>query len=73
MKARIFIFATVFLLAFNLAIPTTVLSENGRPKPKEWKGKGTKIEFCTNLSKRPCAYAQQFIPYKRESDISHCY
>jgi len=45
MKARIFIFATVFLLAFNLAIPTTVLSENGRPKPKEWKGKGTKIEF----------------------------
>jgi len=45
MKARIFIFATVFLLAFNLAIPTTVLSENGPPKPKEWKGKGTKIEF----------------------------
>ena len=45
MKARIFILASVFLLAFNLAIPTTVLSENGPPKPKEWKGKGTKIEF----------------------------
>ncbi len=49
MKARIIIFATVFLLAFNLAIPTTVLSENGPPKkkwkPKEWKGEGTKIEF----------------------------
>jgi len=45
MKARIFILASVFLLVFNLAIPTTVLSENGPPKPKEWKGEGTKIEF----------------------------
>ena len=45
MKARIIIFATVFLLVFNLAIPTTVLSENGPPKPKEWKGLGEKIEF----------------------------
>jgi len=45
MKARIFILASVFLLVFNLAIPTTVLSENGPPKPKEWKGKGEKIEF----------------------------
>ena len=49
MKARIIILASVFLLVFNLAIPTTVLSENGPPKkkwkPKEWKGEGTKIEF----------------------------
>ncbi len=45
MKARIVILASVFLLVFNLAIPTTVLSENGPPKPKEWKGEGTKIEF----------------------------
>ncbi len=45
MKARIIILASVFLLVFNLAIPTTVLSENGPPKPKEWKGKGEKIEF----------------------------
>ena len=45
MKARIFIFATVFLLAFNLAIPTTVLSQEGPPKDKKWKGEGTVIEF----------------------------
>ena len=32
------------LFIFILAIPTTVLSE-GHPKPKEWKGEGTKIEF----------------------------
>ena len=34
MKARIVILASVFLLVFNLAIPTTVLSENGPPKPR---------------------------------------
>ncbi len=45
MKARIFILASVFLLVFNLAIPTTVLSQEKPPKPKEWKGKGEKIEF----------------------------
>jgi len=45
MKARIFIFATVFLLAFNLVIPTTVLSQEGPPKDKKWKGEGTVIEF----------------------------
>ena len=32
------------LFVFILAIPTTVLSD-GHPKPKEWKGKGEKIEF----------------------------
>ena len=32
------------MLVSNLVIPTTVLSE-GHPKPKEWKGEGTKIEF----------------------------
>ena len=45
MKKLLLIFATVLLFVFNLAIPTTVLSENGPPKPKEWKGEGTKIEF----------------------------
>mgnify|MGYP000044095512 FL=1 len=38
------ILLTVVLFAFNLVMPTTVLSE-GHPKPKEWKGEGTKIEF----------------------------
>ena len=32
------------LFLFNLAIPTTVLSQE-EWKPKEWKGEGTKIEF----------------------------
>ena len=44
MKKILLILVTVLLLAFNLVIPTTVLSE-GHPKPKEWKGEGTKIEF----------------------------
>ena len=43
-KILISILVTAFLLVFNLVIPTTVLSE-GHPKPKEWKGEGTKIEF----------------------------
>jgi len=43
-KILISILVTAFLLVLNLAIPTTVLSE-GHPKPKEWKGEGTKIEF----------------------------
>ena len=33
-----------FLVIFSLVIPKTVLSD-GPPKPREWKGKGTKIEF----------------------------
>ena len=44
MKKHIIILVTAFLLISNLVIPTTVLSE-GHPKPKEWKGEGTKIEF----------------------------
>ena len=44
MKKLIIVLVTAFLLVFNLVIPTTVLSE-GHPKPKEWKGEGTKIEF----------------------------
>ena len=44
MKKILLILVTVFLFVFNLVIPTTVLSE-GHPKPKEWKGEGTKIEF----------------------------
>ena len=38
MKKILLVLATVLMFVFNLAIPTTVLS-------KEWKGKGTKIEF----------------------------
>ena len=45
MKKNIIILVTAFLLISNLIIPTTVLSQEGRPKPKEWKGEGTKIEF----------------------------
>ena len=33
-----------FLVIFSLVIPKTVLSD-GPPKPKQWKGKGTIIEF----------------------------
>ena len=46
MKKHIIILVTAFLLISNLVIPTTVLAqEKGPPKPKEWKGEGTKIEF----------------------------
>jgi len=45
MKKHIIILVTALLLISNLVIPTTVLSQEGRPKPKEWKGEGTKIEF----------------------------
>ena len=45
MKKHIIILVTAFLLISNLVIPTTLLSQEGRPKPKEWKGEGTKIEF----------------------------
>ena len=35
-----------FLVIFSLVIPTTLLAqEKGPPKPKQWKGKGTIIEF----------------------------
>ena len=44
MKKILLILVTALLFVFNLVIPTTVLSE-GHPKPKEWKGEGTKIEF----------------------------
>ena len=46
MKKFILIFVTAFLFISNLAMPTTLLAqEKGPPKPKEWKGEGTKIEF----------------------------
>ena len=45
MKKILLILVTVLLFIFNLVIPTTVLSDNGSPPPKEWKGEGTKIEF----------------------------
>ena len=45
MKKHIIILVTAFLLISILIIPSTVLSQEGRPKPKEWKGEGTKIEF----------------------------
>ncbi len=35
-----------FLVIFSLVIPTTLLAqEKGPPKLKQWKGKGTIIEF----------------------------
>ncbi len=35
-----------FLVTFILVIPTALLAqEKGPPKPKQWKGKGTIIEF----------------------------
>ena len=40
-KILISILTTVFLFV----IPATVLSDNGDPPPREWKGEGTKIEF----------------------------
>ena len=45
MNKLIIILATAFLLIFNLVIPTTVLSQEGPPKDKKWKGEGTVIEF----------------------------
>jgi len=45
MKTRILIFITTFLFALNFLIPTTVLSSNGPPPAKKWKGKGEVLEF----------------------------
>jgi dienelactone hydrolase len=44
-KILISILVTTFLFVFNLVIPTTVLSQEGPPKDKKWKGEGTVIEF----------------------------
>jgi dienelactone hydrolase len=47
-KILISVLVTVFLLVSNFGIPSTALSydeKKGPPKPKEWKGEGTKIEF----------------------------
>ena len=45
MKKLIIILVTAFLFISNLVIPTTVLSQEGPPKDKKWKGEGTVIEF----------------------------
>jgi dienelactone hydrolase len=45
MKTRIIIFITAFLFALNFLIPTTVLSSNGPPPAKKWKGEGEVLEF----------------------------
>ena len=45
MKTRIIIFVTAFLFALNFLIPTTVLSSNGPPPAKKWKGEGEVLEF----------------------------
>lgn len=45
MKKILLILVTVLLFVFNLATPTTVLSQEGPPKDKKWKGEGTVIEF----------------------------
>ena len=47
-KILISVLVAVFLLVSNFGIPSTALSydeKKGPPKPKEWKGEGTKIEF----------------------------
>jgi len=61
MKKHIIILVTAFLLISNLIIPTTVLSQEGRPKPKEWKGEGTKIEF----SSMPTLTIKDFLEGKK--------
>jgi dienelactone hydrolase len=45
MKTRIIIFITAFLFILNFLIPTTVLSSNGPPPDKKWKGEGEVLEF----------------------------
>ena len=45
MKKNIIILVTAFLFIFTLVIPTEVLSSNGAPKDKKWKGDGEVIEF----------------------------
>ena len=45
MKKNIIILVTAFLFISTLVIPTEVLSSNGAPKDKKWKGEGTVIEF----------------------------
>jgi len=45
MKKFITIIVTAFLLIYNLAIPTEVLSSNGPPPDKKWKGEGEVLEF----------------------------
>ena len=43
MKLRVFIFTTLFLFVSSLL--AIAYEGSGPPKPKEWKGKGEKIEF----------------------------
>ena len=45
MKKNIIILVTAFLFIYTLVIPTEVLSSNGAPKDKKWKGEGEVIEF----------------------------
>jgi len=45
MKKLIIILVTAFLFIFTLVIPTEVLSSNGAPKDKKWKGEGEVLEF----------------------------
>jgi len=45
MKKILLILVTVLLFVFNLVMPTEVLSSNGAPKDKKWKGEGEVIEF----------------------------
>ena len=45
MKKILLILVTTILFVFNLVIPTEVLSSNGPPKDKKWKGEGEVLEF----------------------------
>ena len=45
MKKILLILVTTILFVFNLVMPTEVLSSNGAPKDKKWKGEGEVLEF----------------------------
>jgi len=45
MKKFLLVLVTVLLFVFNLVMPTEVLSSNGPPKDKKWKGEGEVLEF----------------------------
>ena len=67
MKKLTIILATTFFLISSFVIPTTVLSgrDDGPPKPKEWKGEGTKIEFPSMPTLTIRDFLQGKIPERR--------
>ena len=66
-KILISVLVAVFLLVSNFGIPSTALSydeKKGPPKPKEWKGEGTKIEFPS----MPTMTIKDFLEGKKPKD-----